>query len=175
MDRWTTIETVSLPELLLRVGLALLFGFVIGYERDSKNKPIDFRAYMIVAVTTCVIAVLGQELYENVLADEYTNLDLGKIISGTLTGIGFLGAGAIMKVGGRDDQDDAQIVGTATGASVWASGGIGLCLGFGMYLLALVGFGAIALILFIGGMFVGKVNANGNEEHDDYRRPDNPR
>ncbi len=73
-------------------------------------------------------------------------LDLGKIIAGVLTGIGFLGAGAIIKV------EKTQIVGTATGASIWAAGGIGLCLGFGMYGLALIGFLAVVCILVLGGI-----------------------
>ena len=81
-------------------------------------------------------------------------MDLGKIIEGTMTGIGFLGAGAIIKV------EKDKVVGTATGASIWASGGLGLCLGFGMYGLALLAFLGIATILIIGGVighfFVGE-------------------
>ena len=144
------MDVVSLQETLLRVVLALAFGLVLGLERDRKNKPIDFRAYMIVAVTTCIVAIMGQELYSDYAqASDVVSLDLSKIISGVLTGIGFLGAGAIIKV------EKDQIVGTATGASIWASGGIGLCLGFGMYGLAGIGFVAIALVLF-GGGFLSK-------------------
>lgn len=154
-----TLNSVGLPELCLRVALAMAFGFVLGMERDRKNKPIDFRAYMIVAVATCLIAVLGQELYlkyQNV--DGFVSLDLGKIISGTLTGIGFLGAGAILKL------DNNRVVGTATGASIWASGGIGLALGFGFYDLATVGFVAMAIILIGGGALISPIfNKNDKE------------
>ncbi|WP_417432067.1 MgtC/SapB family protein [Kiloniella sp.] len=137
---------ISWQELLLRVGLAMVVGLVLGLERDSKNKPIDFRAYMIVAVTTCVLAILGQEIYSDFSsAENIVKVDLSSIISGVMTGIGFLGAGAIIQRGDR-------VVGTATGASIWASGGIGLTIGFGFYALGIVAFGAISLILLAGGL-----------------------
>ncbi len=150
MFEFIDMDVVGPVETFLRVFFALSFGVVLGLERDSKNKPIDFRAYMIVAVTACICAIMGQELYSDYSqASDVVSIDLGKIISGVLTGIGFLGAGAIIKV------EKDQIVGTATGASIWAAGGIGLCLGFGMYGLAGIGFIAIAFILIVGG-FLGK-------------------
>src|SRR5690606_24866655 len=97
--------------------------------------PIDFRAYMIVAVTTCIIALLGQELaaqFTNVDEEIEVQIDLSRIISGVLTGIGFLGAGAIIQ------RSNDRVIGTATGASIWAAGGIGLALGFGHYGLAIM-------------------------------------
>lgn len=155
MLEYLQTDVVPVHEAIIRCVMALAFGMMIGFERDSKKKPIDFRAYMIVALTTCIIALLGQELYENYNNghNSLATLDLGKIIEGVMTGIGFLGAGAIIKV------EKDKVVGTATGASIWASGGIGLCLGFGMYGLALIAFIGIAAILFIGGIvghfFVG--------------------
>ncbi len=146
------LEVLGFGEMFLRLLLAAAFGFVIGYDRDTKNKPIDFRAYIIVCVATCVIAIMGQELYfDYAQAKSVVSVDLAKIISGVLTGIGFLGAGAIIK---RDDK--AQIVGSATGASIWASGAIGLCLGFGFYGLAIVSFLVLALILIGGGWWMEK-------------------
>jgi putative Mg2+ transporter-C (MgtC) family protein len=138
------LQTLTLPELCFRVGLAALLGFLIGLDRDFKNKPIDFRAYMIVCIATCLVAVLGQELYETYdVEDNFVRLDLGKIISGVLTGIGFLGAGAIL----RDTDDKNQIIGTSTGASIWGASIIGLCIGFGYITLAIVGFVSIFTIL----------------------------
>lgn len=146
-DHWFNMDIVSPEETLIRVGCAIVFGFILGFERGRKNKPMDFRAYMIVAAASCIIAIMGQELSTDYAGDNaVVTLDLGKIIAGVLTGIGFLGAGAIIKV------EKTQIVGTATGASIWAAGGIGLCLGFGMYGLALVGFLAVVCILVLGGI-----------------------
>lgn len=156
------ITTMDWQEVLLRVGIAMLFGLILGIDRDSKNKPIEFRAYMIVALTTCIVAILGQEIYANFAnAENVVSLDLGKIISGTLTGLGFLGAGAIIKV------EDKKIVGSATGASIWAAGIMGLTIGFGFYALAVICFAAIALIL-IGGGFCMK-HFQGKDDKEDVK------
>ncbi len=147
-------------EVIFRVLLAAMFGFVLGYDRDSKDKPIDFRAYMIVCTTTCLLAIMAVELQEDFAdeAKEFISLDFGKIISGVLTGIGFLGAGAIMK------RENDNIVGTATGASIWAAGAMGLILGFGLYGLAFVAFFTIALILIVGGRCVAFVSATPDKQ-----------
>ena len=155
LDDFYTLQIVSFDELILRIGLAFLFGLILGLERDTKNKPIDFRAFIIIGVTTCVIAIMAQELYvEYSTAEDVVSIDLGKIVSGVLTGIGFLGAGAILKV------DKDRVIGTATGASIWASGGIGLALGFGYYDLATIVFVFVAGVLLGGGyvmsMFLDK-------------------
>ncbi len=148
-----TMESVSWGEAVLRVILAFIGGFVLGWERDSKNKPIDFRAFIIVAVITCVITMTAQELSFSVREqNELLSLDLAKIISGVLTGIGFLGAGVIMK------RDDNSVVGTATGASIWAAGGFGLILGFGYYGLAILAFVVIVATLVLGGILAHKYN-----------------
>lgn len=149
INQYLSLEIIGYGELVLRLFLAMLFGFILGIDRDSKNKPIDYRAYMIVAVATCSVAIMGQELYiQYASAEQFVSLDLGKIISGVLTGIGFLGAGAILK------QGDTKIIGTATGASIWASGIFGLALGFGMYALAFLTFLMIAIILIGCGFFM---------------------
>ena len=147
MDLTLGLLSLSWWEAMLRVVLALLFGFCIGYERNQKNKPVDYRVYMIVAATTCLLAMMGQELIE-VYNGEAKSIELGiwRIIQGTLTGIGFLGAGAIIKL-----QDDEKIIGTASGASIWGAGAIGLMIGFGLYALAILGFGILAVILVIFG------------------------
>lgn len=153
------LDTIAWGELLLRVALATSFGLVLGWDRGRKNKPIDFRAYMIVCVTTCLVAILSMEMYTDFKgSDDFVSLDLGKIISGVLTGIGFLGAGAIIQ------RDNNQVIGTATGASIWAAGGMGLALGYGVYALAVIGFITIASVLILGGLFMTKVQGETDKE-----------
>lgn len=146
---YISLSIVSLPEASLRIFLAILFGMLLGWEREVKNKPIEFRAYIIVAVTTCVVAMLGQELYSDFShADSVVKVDLAKIIAGVLTGIGFLGAGAVIQ------KDSDRVVGTATGASIWAAGGLGLTLGFGLYGLAVLAFIVVTATLVVGGWII---------------------
>lgn len=145
METLTSLSIVELPEALLRLLLAALLAMAPGIERDAKRKPIDFRAFAIVAMASCALAILGQEIYADfAAADAFVSIDLAKIVAGVLTGIGFLGAGAIIQ------RDDGDVVGTATGASIWASGAIGLTIGFGFYALALAMFGLTAIVLIAG-------------------------
>ena len=142
-----TLTTLSWEETLLRIALALLFGFLIGYDRNKKNKPVDFRVYMVVASTTCMLAIMGLELVAIYDAkNEHIDLGIMRIVQGVLTGIGFLGAGAIMSRG------DNQITGMTTGASIWSSGSMGMMLGFGLYGLAIFGFSILLAILVILGL-----------------------
>lgn len=149
-DSFFSLDVISPGEAVFRLGMAVLLGAMLGIERDAKRKPIDFRAFAIIALASCALAILAQELYEDfAAAQSVITVDLSKIIGGVLTGIGFLGAGAIIK------QDNGQVIGTATGASIWASGAMGLMLGFGFYGLALTTFLLIALVL-IGGALLSR-------------------
>ncbi|MDN3519473.1 MgtC/SapB family protein [Aquisalimonas lutea] len=151
-------RTVALYEVFLRVAFAGGFGLALGLERDWKNKPMDFRAFVIVAVTSCMIAIMAQEVYADYQSSDNTiRLDFMAIISGVLTGIGFLGAGAILR------SDGGRVVGTATGASIWASGGIGLTLGFGFYVLSAISFVAIFGLLLVSGILMRRGDVNGGE------------
>jgi putative Mg2+ transporter-C (MgtC) family protein len=146
-----SLSVLGFPELCLRMFLAMVLAMVIGLDRDNKNKPIDFRAYMIIAASSCAVAIVGQEIYAGHIANEAgPTADLSKIMEGVLTGIGFLGAGAIVKRGDI-------VVGTATGASIWASGAMGLVLGFGLYSIAFILFLAVMATLVLGGWFMEKV------------------
>jgi len=159
INQYFNMNLFTWPDICLRLGLAALFGLLIGLDRDNKNKPIDFRVYIIVSMTTTVITIMSQEMSSYYSASEdFLSLDLGKIVAGVLTGIGFLGAGAIIKV------NDNQVIGTATGASIWACGGMGLCLGFGLYGLAMLLFIALFLTLYIVGSFFSKVTKNTNQK-----------
>jgi len=151
-------QYISIYELIFRVLIAMVFGLLLGLDRDTKNKPIDFRAFVLVSVTTCLVMILVQELHISLVAqgNALSALDYAKVIAGVLTGIGFLGAGAIIH------KSDDRVVGTATGASIWAAGGMGMAIGFGFYLIALVAFFAIASTLVLGGIcmkiFQGKTD-----------------
>ena len=150
MDFTLDLQSLGWLDALFRVMLAMLFGFCLGYDRSIKNKPIDFRVYMIVATTTCLLAIMGNELYfiyqgsSNLL-----EMDILRLVEGVLVGIGFLGAGAIIKGEGQN------ILGSATGASIWSAGAMGLMLGFGLYGLAILGFLVLAVTLILFGRLRG--------------------
>ena len=84
-------------EVCLRLMLSCVMGGIIGYERQMRNKSAGLRTNMLVALGSCLIMIMSQALYDNV--EGKTNADPARLAAQVVSGIGFLGAGAIMKEG----------------------------------------------------------------------------
>jgi putative Mg2+ transporter-C (MgtC) family protein len=124
----------DLPWTLLgHLGIAAILGSIVGIERDLSGRPAGIRTNMIVAVGACLFAILSEHGYES--AGE----DPTRITSQIVTGIGFLGAGALLK-------GDGKILGLTTAADIWLVAAIGVAAGTGWYSLAI----AATLIAAIG-------------------------
>lgn len=115
---------VSEWELLLRLTLSCVLGGVIGYERQSRRKSAGLRTNVLVCLGSCLIMVLSQEIYQNV--EGLTNADPARLAAQVVSGIGFLGAGTIMKEG-------LTVRGLTTAACLWVVAGVGLAVGAGFY------------------------------------------
>ena len=111
-------------ELCLRLLLSCILGGVIGYERQSRRKSAGLRTNMLVCLGSCLIMVLSQEMYQEV--EGKTNADPARLAAQVVSGIGFLGAGAIMKEG-------LTVTGLTTAACLWVVSGVGLAIGAGYY------------------------------------------
>ena len=111
-------------ELLLRLVLACVFGGIIGYERQSRRKTAGLRTNVLVCLGACLIMILSQEIYQHV--EGKTNADPARLAAQVVSGIGFLGAGAIMKEG-------LTVTGLTTAACLWVVAGVGLAVGGGFY------------------------------------------
>ncbi len=117
-------------EILLRLVLSVVFGGLIGLEREVVHKPAGVRTHMLVC--------LGSALFV-LLTIETLPVEVVRIIAGVATGIGFLGAGTIFKA--KD-----EVHGLTTAASVWAVSAVGLAIGLGYYLMTAI---AVILILIV--------------------------
>ncbi|MCR5833127.1 MAG: MgtC/SapB family protein [Selenomonadaceae bacterium] len=115
---------VSEWELFLRLALSCILGGVIGYERQSRRKSAGLRTNVLVCLGSCLIMVLSEALYFNV--EGRTNADPARLAAQVVSGIGFLGAGAIMKEG-------LTVTGLTTAACLWVVAGVGLAVGAGYY------------------------------------------
>lgn len=115
---------LSEGELFLRLTLACVLGGVIGYERQSRRKSAGLRTNILVCLGSCLIMVLSEALYQNV--EGKTNADPARLAAQVVSGIGFLGAGAIMKEG-------LTVTGLTTAACLWVVAGVGLAVGAGYY------------------------------------------
>lgn len=130
-------------EMLLRLLLGALCGGAIGIERQINGRPAGFRTHLLV----CVASVLLMEVslyYHHLSAMDpsYVRVDPGRIAAGAITGIGFIGAGVIIKLG-------ANVLGLTTAASLWMVSAIGFSIGAGLYVPA-----AAALLITMFSLFV---------------------
>ncbi len=135
-------------DILIRVGLSILIGGIIGYERGIHNRPAGFRTHILVCLGATIVSLVQDKLRVSTIEfmimhpefKGFFSTDVGRIGAQVVSGIGFLGAGTIMK--GR-----GIIEGLTTAASLWATGCIGLGIGWGFYNLSLIAGGAIIIVL----------------------------
>ncbi len=111
--------------IVVRLLVASVLGGLIGYERESKGKAAGLRTHMLVALGSALF-VLAPSLSDMQVAD------MSRVLQGVIAGIGFLGAGAIIKSRGHD------VKGLTTAASIWFTAAVGITAGLGREMLALV-------------------------------------
>ncbi len=139
---------LSLWETALRLLIAVICGGIIGIERGRKHRPAGFRTHMIVCVGAALTVILGEYLSVMIntvwLPSLASETDITRFGAQVINGIGFLGAGTIIITGRQ------QIKGLTTAAGLWASACMGLAIGAGFYVGALIGclFILITIIVF---------------------------
>ena len=122
--------------VLFRLALAVLLGGLIGMEREVHGRPAGFRTHIVVCLGATMM-IVGAEYYQG-LGDPGTVFDPNRMAAGIITGIGFLGAGAIMR-------EENMVRGLTTAGCIWFVAGLGIVIGKGLFPLALWG----TLLVFI--------------------------
>ena len=143
------VDALTVDVVFFRLLLAVVFGGIVGYTRERHNKPAGFRTHILVCFGAAIISMVQDQLRLNILELARTNLklssviktDLGRLGAQVVSGIGFLGAGSIMKEKGE------TIGGMTTAAGIWATGCAGLGIGWGFYNLAIPAIVFMLLIL----------------------------
>jgi putative Mg2+ transporter-C (MgtC) family protein len=141
-------DAAQLTRIVLRLLLAALFGGVLGYERERKGKAAGVRTHMLVAIGSALFVLVPQQAGLGVA-------DMSRVIQGIVTGVGFLGAGAIIK-----QQIEGNIQGLTTAAGVWMTSAIGIACGMGRESTALI---STLLALAILAL-IPRRSADGNSE-----------
>lgn len=134
MESLNALE-VNLPNSVFRLIISMLLGMVVGAERKRKGQTAGIRTFALISMGACLAMLLS--IY---VPQEYMGLkngDPGRIAAQVITGIGFLGGGAMIQMRGT-------IKGLTTAAGIWMTAIIGMAVGIGMYL---VSFAATALVL----------------------------
>lgn len=120
--------TMNTLEILLKIFLACILGGIIGLERESVNRPAGFRTHILVSVGATIVMITNIELVYKMIG--IVEIQPGRFGASVISGIGFLGAGTIIK-------NNNTVKGLTTAASLWATACIGLALGSGLYVIAL--------------------------------------
>jgi len=125
---------ITNAEIAARLVLALILGGLVGLERESHGRPAGFRTHILVSMGSALIMIVSAYAFQ--AGRSYP----GRIAAQVVSGIGFLGAGTIMREG-------ATIRGLTTAASLWTTAGIGLTVGSGLYFPAILGTVLVVLTL----------------------------
>ena len=134
-------DSLSWTTSLLRLLAATLLPLAIGLERFLARKPIDFRPYVVISVVSCAL-MLGTSDYLLTFSSPAPSIDPTRVMQGVITGIGFLGAGAMYR-------DGDYVKGAGTAASIWSAGAIGLVCGVGEIWLA-----GLVTVIIVGLMLI---------------------
>lgn len=128
--------TIDYLHIFLRLFLAVILGGLVGFEREQSNHPAGFRTHILVSLGSALIMLISIYGFSDFMNAENVSFDPSRISAQVVTGIGFLGAGTILRHG-------FTVTGLTTAASLWVVAAIGLAIGAGFY------FGAVITTLFV--------------------------
>lgn len=121
---------ISTLDMLIRLAVAAGLGLCVGLERELLGKPAGLRSHTLVSLGSASFIIMGMSVLFGVAeVTGEVQIDPTRIVQGVITGIGFLGAGSIIRTSG-------DVTGITTGASVWVAGAIGVAAGLGEFALA---------------------------------------
>ncbi len=132
---------------IFRLLLACILGGLIGYERESMNRPAGFRTHILVCLGSALVMVTSQYIFEKYSG--VVNADPARLGAQVISGIGFLGAGTIIREG-------ASVKGLTTAASLWAVSCVGIAAGIGFYEGAIVA----ALVIYLTLIVLKRLEGN---------------
>lgn len=138
-------------ELLTRLILACLLGGLIGIERERNRHPAGFRTHILVCIGSALVMLSNIFIFEEY--KNYANIDPARLGAQVISGIGFLGAGTILKEG-------VTVKGLTTAASLWSVAGIGLAVGLGFYSGAIFATILVLVTLVIFSRFESRIYGN---------------
>ena len=144
-------------DLALRIAVAFLFGAVVGVERERWAKAAGLRTHMLVAGGAAIFTVASAHLFINPGGQS----DPGRVAAQIVTGIGFLGAGAIIRSSG-------SVSGLTTAATIWVAAGLGMLAGLGAYGLAAVSVVCTMIALVLPHKWIRRGRRRSVDDEDHY-------
>lgn len=129
---------------LFRMFISFIIGAIVGIERESHNQPAGLRTHILISIGSTIVMLLS--IYIPQTYPNFQNGDPGRIAAQVVSGIGFLGAGAIMRFG-------TDVKGLTTAASIWTVAALGLAIGAGMFTISIIGVVIVVFALTIMDSF----------------------
>ncbi|SFB14577.1 MULTISPECIES: MgtC/SapB family protein [unclassified Bacillus (in: firmicutes)] len=122
-------------DILLKLGISAILGLVIGLERELKRKPVGLKTSLVISIVSCLLTIVSIQSAYTFPHDYDINITMDplRLAAQIVSGIGFLGAGVILRRG------NDSISGLTTAAMIWGAAGIGIAVGAGFYLEAIAG------------------------------------
>lgn len=157
-DPDSAVQSVSNLDVFIRVGLAAVLGMIVGFERKMADKPLGSRTMALISAGAAGFTLMGVEIASQVDYQHGLQLDPTRVLSYIITGVGFLGAGAIL-------QTKKGISGMTTAASIWTSAGVGAACGLGLYTIAGALFFVVVCALWLP--WIGQLKKNQSFEGGD--------
>ena len=127
-------------EVIIKLILAVIVGGFTGYEREKSNQFAGFRTHILVAIGSCITSIIALELFTKY--SSISTMDPARLPAQVVSGIGFLGAGAILK-------NSNGIRGLTTAAGIWTTACIGIAIGYGQYVAGIVAWLLVMATLYI--------------------------
>lgn len=141
---------MNIWEILLKLVLAIVLGGIIGIERETSHKPAGFRTIVLICISSAMMMILAQLVSGRAEAV--------RMAAGVITGVGFLGAGAIL-------QSRGAVHGLTTASSIWAVAGLGLVIGAGFYGIAVSFTALVVLTLVLFRKIEAILNKSSGDDH----------
>lgn len=142
----------ELAVVIVRMIAAIVLGAIVGFEREKAGKPAGLRTHILVSLgtTVVVLACYGSGMGEDALS---------RVIQGIVTGIGFIGAGSILKV-----EEQRDIKGLTTAAGLWMTAAIGISVGLGSLGVAIIATLLTLIILALAGWVEARAEKGSTEQ-----------
>lgn len=138
---WLSIEYADQIEMMLRLFGATVAGMTVGINRDIHNKPIGMRTLGLVALGSAIV-ILSGSVYEGL---HFGQDAVSRVVQGILTGLGFLGAGTILRA-----KDGTEVQGLTTASTVWIAAALGVTAGLGAWFITIAGTVMTLFVLTLG-------------------------
>ncbi|KLK94795.1 magnesium transporter [Microvirga vignae] len=145
---WILIDHADQVEIAVRLCVAAIAGMAVGLNRDIHNKPIGMRTLGLVALGSAIV-ILSGSVYEGL---HFAQDAVSRVVQGILTGLGFLGAGAILR-----GKDGMEVQGLTTASTVWIAAALGVTAGLGAWFITIAGTVMTLVLLTFGRVLEDKL------------------